>query len=63
MSKELTLEQVKVLEARGRQLAADCGWQGELILAIAYDALVDANYHKEAEKLMQLTDELFPYED
>jgi hypothetical protein len=59
MKYDQTLEQVMAREAQARLLARACGGDGEEILALAYHALVDANYDKEAQRLLDLMDELY----
>ena len=54
MNNEITLDELKTLEARGAELARQCNWAGQDILAIAYHALTDANFHKEAAKLAEV---------
>lgn len=44
------------LEDEGRALAAKCSWDGYEILAICQAALIDANFHREAEILGQMID-------
>ncbi len=58
MTYDLTLDQVRTLEARGRDLAQQCKWSGEEILAIAVYALEDSNYHTEASKIRDVIDDL-----
>ena len=57
MAFDLTLDQVKVLETRGAELARQCKWNGEEILAIAFHALTEANFHKEAAKIADIMDD------
>ena len=57
MAFELKLDQVKELEKRGAELASSCKWDGPTIMAIAYHALTEANFHKEAAKLLDIMDE------
>jgi hypothetical protein len=54
MTFKLTVEEVKQLEQRGAELAKSCKWDGQEILALAFHALTDANFHKEAEALADL---------
>lgn len=59
MQKEFTVDEIEALEDQGTTLAQQCKWDGEMILAVAYHALVDANFHTEATKLLTLIDELY----
>ena len=58
MAYNLTHDQVLALEKRGAELSRSCKWDGAEILAIAYHALTDANFHTEAEKVGALLEAL-----
>lgn len=51
---EITIEKLETLEKAGARLAAACNWAGQDILAVAYHALVDANFHTEAAELAEV---------
>lgn len=44
------------MEKIGRGLAATCNWNRDEILAAAFHALTDANFHEDAAKIMHMTD-------
>lgn len=43
------------IEKLGQDIAAKCNFEKEVILAAAFFALTDANFHAEAEKVMALS--------
>jgi len=59
MKFDQTLEQVEARERRAAALARECDWNGEEILALAYHALNAAHHQKEAQKLLDLIDEIY----
>lgn len=38
----------------GQELAAKCNFSKDAILAVAFNALTDANFHEEAAVIMQM---------
>jgi hypothetical protein len=43
------------VEKLGQEIAAKCNFELEVILAVAFFALTDANFHTEAEKIMAIS--------
>lgn len=58
MRTDFTVDQVKEIEAKGCDLARSCRWDRAEIMAIAYHALIDANFPTEAAKLLEIADAL-----
>jgi hypothetical protein len=43
------------VETLGQEIAEKCHFEKEVILAVAFLALTDANFHAEAEKVMAIS--------